>query len=307
MTKDGHAVPLLANIGAPRDVAAALAAGAEGVGLYRTEFLFLDRSVPPTREEQEAAYRPVLEAFPSGSVVVRVLDAGADKPLAFLAPAGTEPNPALGVRGLRTLIRHPDVLATQLAALARAATGLTARLLVMAPMVTDAEEARFFADACAGAGIEHPGIMIEVPAAALRAHELIDAVGFFSIGTNDLAQYAFAADRQVGELATLQDPWRPALLDLIAVTARAAHEADKGCGVCGEAAADPALACVLAGLGVTSLSMNAPALPLVRAALAAHTLTECRDAAGLARAATSAADARTAAGTALPGLAGLGL
>ncbi|MCW2886476.1 MAG: phosphoenolpyruvate-protein phosphotransferase [Streptosporangiaceae bacterium] len=306
-TKDGHAVPLLANIGAPRDVAAALAVGAEGVGLYRTEFLFLDRSTPPSREEQEAAYRSVLEAFPSGRVVVRVLDAGADKPLAFLAPVGVEPNPALGLRGLRMLGRHREVLMTQLAALARAAAGLTAELQVMAPMVTDAEDARFFAEACAGAGIERPGIMIEVPAAALRAHDLIGEVAFFSIGTNDLAQYTFAADRQLGELARLQDPWQPALLDLIALTARAAHVAGKGCGVCGEAAGDPALACVLAGLGVTSLSMNAPSLPMVRAALSAHTVEECREAARLARTATSAGGARAAAATALHALAGLGL
>ncbi|MBT2210739.1 phosphoenolpyruvate--protein phosphotransferase [Actinomadura sp. NEAU-AAG7] len=290
-TKDGHAVPLLANIGGPQDVAAALAAGAEGVGLYRTEFLFLDRSKPPSDAEQEEAYRKVLEAFPEGRVVVRTLDAGADKPLAFLPPPGDEPNPALGERGLRMMRRHPDVLTAQLSALARAAAGLTVKLQVMAPMVTGVEEAESFAAACRAAGVERPGIMIEVPAAALRARDLAPEVEFFSIGTNDLTQYACAADRQIGGLAHLQDPWHPAVLDLVAPAAGAGVP----CGVCGEAAADPALACVLVGLGVTSLSMSAPSLPLVRATLAQHTLDECREAARAARAARTPAEARAAA------------
>ncbi|WP_200841879.1 phosphoenolpyruvate--protein phosphotransferase [Actinomadura sp. K4S16] len=302
-TGDGHAVPLLANIGGPKDVEAALANGAEGVGLYRTEFLFLDRAAPPSDEEQEEAYRKVLEAFPEGRVVVRTLDAGADKPLAFLPAPGDEPNPALGERGLRMMRRHPDVLASQLAALTRAAAGLSAKLQVMAPMVTDADEAAAFAAACREAGVAHPGVMIEVPAAALRARDLAPEVEFFSIGTNDLTQYACAADRQVGGLAHLQDPWQPAVLDLVAPAAGAGVP----CGVCGEAAGDPALACVLVGLGVTSLSMSAPSLPLVRAALVRHTLEQCRAAAEAARAARTAEQAREAARTHLPGLADLGL
>ncbi|WP_285492390.1 phosphoenolpyruvate--protein phosphotransferase [Actinomadura sp. NBRC 104425] len=306
-TKDGHAVPLLANVGGPQDVAAAVANGAEGVGLYRTEFLFLDRAAPPSAAEQEDAYRKVLEAFPKGKVVVRTLDAGADKPLAFLPPPGEEPNPALGERGLRMLRGHPDVLAEQLGALARAAAGSTARLEVMAPMVTDAEEAAFFAQACRDAGIDHPGVMIEVPAAALRARDLAAEVEFFSIGTNDLTQYACAADRQLGGLAHLQDPWQPAVLDLVAVAAQAAADAGRPCGVCGEAGGDPALACVLVGLGVTSLSMGAPSLPLVRAALARHTLDQCRRAADAARRARTAQLARESARALLPGLAELGL
>jgi phosphotransferase system enzyme I (PtsI) len=306
-TKDGHAVPLLANVGGPQDVAAAVANGAEGVGLYRTEFLFLDRAAPPSAAEQEDAYRKVLEAFPKGRVVVRTLDAGADKPLAFLPPPGEEPNPALGERGLRMLRNHPEVLAEQLGALARAAAGTTARLEVMAPMVTDAEEAAFFARACRDAGIDHPGVMIEVPAAALRARDLAAEAEFFSIGTNDLTQYACAADRQVGGLAHLQDPWQPAVLDLVAVAAQAAADAGRPCGVCGEAGGDPALACVLVGLGVTSLSMGAPSLPLVRAALARHTLDQCRRAADAARRARTAQLARESARALLPGLAELGL
>lgn len=302
-TKDGHPVPLLANIGGPKDVPAAIENGAEGVGLYRTEFLFLDRAAPPSDAEQERAYREVLEAFPEGRVVVRALDAGADKPLAFLPPPGEEPNPALGERGLRMLRRHPDVLSAQLSALSRAASGQTAKLQVMAPMVTDAEESALFAAACRGAGIEHPGVMIEVPAAALRARDLASEVEFFSLGTNDLTQYTCAADRQVGGLAHLQDAWQPAVLDLVASAASAGIP----CGVCGEAAGDPALACVLVGLGVTSLSMSAPSLPLVRAALANHTLVQCRNAALAAREARSTEEAKRAAREALPSLQGLGL
>jgi phosphotransferase system enzyme I (PtsI) len=205
------------------------------------------------------------------------------------------------------LTRHPGILGDQLAALATASAGLPVTLQVMAPMVTTAEEAAAFAEVCREAGIEHPGIMVEVPAAALRARDLAASVEFFSLGTNDLTQYTCAADRMVGELAGLQDTWLPAVLDLVALTAEAAHRAERACGVCGEAAADPALACVLVGLGVTSLSMSAPALPAVRAALAAHTLDECRQAADAARTATTAPEARAAARTALPALATFGL
>jgi phosphotransferase system enzyme I (PtsI) len=306
-TADDHPVPLLANIGGPKDVEAAVANGAEGVGLYRTEFLFLDRAGPPTAAEQETAYRAVLEAFPAGRVVVRVLDAGADKPLAFLPPPGEEPNPALGERGLRMLQRHPDVLVQQLRSLASAASRLTAKLQVMAPMVADVSDAVFFAAACREAGIASAGVMIEIPSAALRARDIAAEVDFVSLGTNDLAQYAFAADRQLGDLARLQDPWQPALLDLVASAATAAADAGKGCGVCGEAAGDPVLACVLVGLGVTSLSMSAPSLPLVRAALARHTLDDCRRAAVAAQSATTAEAARAAARAALPALSELGL
>jgi phosphotransferase system enzyme I (PtsI) len=203
------------------------------------------------------------------------------------------------------LRRHPEVLEGQLRALAGAARTLPVELLVMAPMVADAAEARDFAEACRAAGLPHAGVMIEIPAAALRARDLAAEADFFSVGTNDLAQYAFAADRQVGALSRLQDPWQPALLDLVALAAEGAG--DKACGVCGEAAGDPALACVLTGLGVTSLSMSPPALPAVRAALAAHTTDQCRRAAAAARAARDAATARHEARAELPGLSALGL
>ncbi|MGJ6963295.1 phosphoenolpyruvate--protein phosphotransferase [Streptosporangium sp. G11] len=306
-TADGHAVPLLANIGGPRDVAAALEHGAEGVGLYRTEFLFLDRDEAPSAEEQEAAYLEVLDAFPGGRVIVRTLDAGADKPLAFLPPGAYEPNPALGERGARLFRTHPEIMDTQLAALAAAASRSSARLQVMAPMVATAEEAAWFADACDAAGLPSAGVMIEIPSAALRASDLAVRAAFFSIGTNDLAQYALAADRQLGALTGLQDAWQPALLDLVALAAAGAAARGRPCGACGEAAADPALACVLVGLGVTSLSMSAPALPAVRAALSRHTRRQCHLAAAAARAAASPEDARAEARSHLPGLSGLAL
>ncbi|GHJ39008.1 phosphoenolpyruvate--protein phosphotransferase [Streptomyces sp. TS71-3] len=301
-TADGHKVPLLANIGGPADVAAALEAGAEGVGLFRTEFLFLDDSTSaPSEDKQVEAYRAVLEEFPEGRVVVRVLDAGADKPLDFLTPAA-EPNPALGVRGVRSLLDHPEVLRTQLTALARAAEGLPVYLEVMAPMVADRTEARAFADACREVGLPAKvGVMVEIPSAALRARSVLQEVEFLSLGTNDLAQYTFAADRQVGAVSRLQDPWQPALLDLVALSAEAAKAEGKSCGVCGEAASDPLLACVLTGLGVTSLSMGAASIPYVRAKLGRYTLAQCERAASAARAADTAEGAREAAAAALAG------
>ncbi|KAB1989603.1 phosphoenolpyruvate--protein phosphotransferase [Streptomyces triticiradicis] len=301
-TSDGHKVPLLANVGGPADVPAAVEAGAEGVGLFRTEFLFLDDSkTAPSEEKQVEAYRQVLEAFPEGRVVVRVLDAGADKPLDFLTPAD-EPNPALGVRGLRTLLDHPDVLRTQLTALAKASDGLPVYLEVMAPMVADRTDAKAFADACREAGLRAKfGAMVEIPSAALRARSILQEVEFLSLGTNDLAQYTFAADRQVGAVSRLQDPWQPALLDLVALSAEATKAEGKSCGVCGEAASDPLLACVLTGLGVTSLSMGAASIPYVRATLAKYTLAQCERAASAARAADTAEEARIAAQAVLSG------
>ncbi|MDP9791674.1 phosphotransferase system enzyme I (PtsI) [Catenuloplanes nepalensis] len=271
-TSDGHAVALLANVGSGKDAVAA--AGAEGVGLFRTELLFLDRTREPGLDEQVAAYREVFAAMAGRRVVIRTLDAGADKPLPFLHQDG-EPNPALGVRGLRIARQRPEVLSTQLAAIAQAAIQTDADVWVMAPMVSTVAEAAEFAAAVHAAGLPKAGVMIEVPAAALRAEKLLGVVDFLSIGTNDLSQYTFAADRQVGTLAELLDPWQPALLQLIAACGEAGKATGKSVGVCGEAASDPALAPVLAGLGITSLSMSARALPAVRASLAARTLAEC--------------------------------
>jgi phosphotransferase system enzyme I (PtsI) len=205
-----------------------------------------------------------------------------------------EPNPALGVRGLRTARRHPELLEDQLAAIAAAAARTGANVWVMAPMVSVAAEARAFAGLAHAAGLPVAGVMVEVPAAALRARQVLAGCDFASLGTNDLAQYAFASDRMAGELADLLDPWQPGLLDLVGLTAGAGHDLGKQVGVCGEAAGDPLLAPVLVGLGVTSLSMAPVGLPAVRAALAAHTLAECRDLAEVALAADGAAEARAA-------------
>ncbi|WP_214104296.1 phosphoenolpyruvate--protein phosphotransferase [Acrocarpospora catenulata] len=290
-TADGHPVKLLLNIGSVADLQAGV--DAEGVGLFRSEFLFLDRRTAPTHEEQTSAYEAVLRAFPGGQVVIRTLDAGTDKPLPFLGLAD-EINPALGVRGLRVSRRQPDVLDAQLDAIAEAARASDTSPWVMAPMVTTPGEAADFARAARSRGIAHVGAMVEVPAAALHARRLLDEVDFLSIGTNDLSQYTFAADRQHGDLADLLDPWQPALLHLIAECAEAGRAVGKPVGVCGEAAADPLLATVLVGLGVTSLSMSARSVPAVRDALARHSIAQCRHNAELALAARDPDGARRA-------------
>jgi phosphotransferase system enzyme I (PtsI) len=290
-TADGHAVQLLVNIGADSGIAAAAAVDAEGVGLFRTEFLFLDRPDEPSVEEQVASYTKVFQAFAGRKVVVRTLDAGADKPLAFVT-VPDEPNPALGVRGLRTAKRMPELLDRQLRALATAARKTGAKAWVMAPMVSTPKEAADFARQCKAAGLPVAGSMVEVPAAALRASQLLAGCDFLSLGTNDLAQYTFAADRMAGELADLLDPWQPALLDLVRITAAAGVEHGKPIGVCGEAASDPLLAPVLVGLGVSSLSMAPGAVAEVRASLAGLTLEECKRLADLALSACDGRDAR---------------
>ncbi len=290
-TADGHPVQLLVNIAGDRDVDAAAGTDAEGVGLFRTEFLFLDRTQAPTVEEQCSAYLRVFRAFTGRKVVVRTLDAGADKPLGFLT-LPPEPNPALGVRGLRTARRLRGLLDDQLRAIAQAAAQADADVWVMAPMVSTATEAAEFAAAARAYGLATVGAMVEVPAAALRADHVAAACDFLSIGTNDLAQYAMAADRMNSDLADLLDPWQPAVLDLIHRTADAGARLGRPVGVCGEAASDPLLAVVLVGLGVTSLSMAPVALGDVRAALAQHTLDQCRHLAAYALDAADAQEAR---------------
>ncbi|GAA1996806.1 phosphoenolpyruvate--protein phosphotransferase [Catenulispora subtropica] len=273
-TADGHPVELLLNIGSAKDVRPE----AEGVGLFRTEFLFLGRRSAPSPAEQRAAYAEVLDLLPGRKVVIRTLDAGADKPLPFLG-LPPEENPALGIRGLRTAAGLPQVLDDQLAAIAQAAAATTADVWVMAPMVATPAEAASFAARARHHGLAKVGVMIEIPAAALRAHRILRHVDFLSIGTNDLGQYTMAADRQDGRLSDLLDPWQPALLDLIGHCADAGRTVGRPVGVCGEAAADPRLAPVLVGLGISSLSMAATAVPAVHAALAERTLDQCARAA----------------------------
>nr|WP_246211571.1 phosphoenolpyruvate--protein phosphotransferase [Phytoactinopolyspora alkaliphila] len=291
-TRDGVPVSLLANIGTAEDATAAAGQDLEGVGLFRTEFLYLDRASAPSVEEQTQSYLAVLRPFGERRVVVRTLDAGADKPLPF-APTGDEENPALGVRGLRLGRRGGSLLSDQLDALAAAAGQCAADVWVMAPMIATAEEATWFADRARAAGLSTVGVMVEVPAAALRAQQVLADVDFVSLGTNDLAQYTMAADRMLGELAPLLDPWQPALLDLIAMTCAGAG-GSKPVGVCGEAGGDPLLAPVLAGLGVSSLSMAPSRIPAVRAMLALHDRDRCAQMAAAARAAADAGAARAA-------------
>ena len=292
-TSDGQQVWILANV---QDGAAARAAAqtaAEGIGLFRTELCFLNSETEPTVDQQAQIYSEVLEAFPGRKVVIRTLDAGSDKPLKFAGHA-EEANPALGVRGIRIATGNPALLEHQLAAIAAAAERTGSAPWVMAPMIATPDEAKDFAGKVRAHGLT-PGVMIEVPAAALLADRILEHVEFLSIGTNDLAQYTMAADRMSADLATLTDPWQPGVLALIGITGRAGAAAGKPVGVCGEAAADPILACVLVGLGVTSLSAAAAAVTAVGAKLASVTSQQCRDAAEAVLATSSAADARAAA------------
>jgi phosphotransferase system enzyme I (PtsI) len=288
---DGTKIPLLANLGSPKDAEAAVALGAEGVGLLRTEFLFLDSTTAPTVAEQARQYIDLLQHFPGKKVVVRALDAGADKPLSFLNDAHEE-NPALGLRGLRALRANQQILADQLQALVNAQAATTADLWVMAPMVSDAEETTWFVDYGKKLGLKTVGVMAEVPSLAVVADQVAEVSDFVSIGTNDLTQYTLAADRMLGSVASYQDPWHPAVLRLVKMLGDAGAAAGKPVGVCGEAAADPKLAVVLVGLGCTTLSMTPTALADVRAELRTVTLKEAQARAARALAATTAADAR---------------
>jgi phosphotransferase system enzyme I (PtsI) len=294
-TADGHAVKLLANVA---DVASATAAAdspVTGVGLFRTELSFLDRETEPSVEEQAALYAGVLAPFGGAErhVVVRTLDAGSDKPIAF-ATHPDEENPALGVRGLRLSFIDRGLLDRQLDAIAEAAKRTGTTTWAMAPMVATVDEARDFAAAARSRGLV-AGVMVEVPSAALLADRMLAEVDFLSIGTNDLTQYTMAADRMASDLAHLTDPWQPAVLHLVALTAAAGLRAGKPVGVCGEAAADPLLACVLVGLGITSLSMAAAAVRPVGARLGRVDLDQCREMANAALAAASPSAAREAA------------
>ncbi len=294
-TADGYPIKLLANIGTADDAEAAANEDVEGSGLFRSEFLFLDRDDAPTLEEQTETYARVFKAFGKRRVVVRTLDAGADKPLSF-ADLGEEENPALGRRGLRLTQAREELMDTQLDALAAAweQTGKEADLRVMAPMVATVEEAMWFSKRARERGLPQVGIMVEIPAAAIRSKQLLSIVDFASIGTNDLSQYTMAADRMQGELAELLDPWQPAVLNLIQSTCAGGDKTGKPISVCGEAGGDPLLALVLVGLGVSSLSMAPRKVARVRAALQLHDRSTCQQMAAYATDALTAKDARAA-------------
>lgn len=291
---DGTLVPLLANLGSPSEAAQAVELGAEGVGLFRTELMFLDAKTAPTVDEQTKEYTEMLQHFSGKKVVVRALDAGADKPLSFM-DMGEEVNPALGQRGLRSLRVNEHILRDQLTALVNAQNATDADLWVMAPMVSDAEETEYFVSLGRELGLNTVGVMAEVPSLAVLADQIAERSDFVSIGSNDLTQYTLAADRMLGTLAKFQDPWHPAVLRLVKMLGEAGAAAGKPVGVCGEAAADPQLAVVLVGLGVTSLSMTPAALADVRAELKTVTMEQAQARAAAAINATTGPTAREAA------------
>ena len=268
-TRAGRRIEVAANLGSPKEAADALSWGAEGVGLFRTEFLFMERDELPTEEEQYRVYREVAEAFGDKPVIVRTIDVGGDKDLPGVS-GHEEENPFLGWRGIRMSLDVPDLFRPQLRAILRAAAH--GNLKVMFPMVSDVEElvaAKSLLAECReeleGEGAEtgpvEAGVMVETPAAALCAGEIAREADFFSIGTNDLTQYALAVDRGNERLEKLYRADHPAVLKLIEMTCRAAEEAGIQTGVCGEAAGDPALVPKLVSLGVTELSMSPPSIP----------------------------------------------
>ena len=297
-TADDVHISLLANVGSSGDARFAARANAEGIGLFRTEFCFLGRATEPSVAEQVQSYSNVISAFPGERVVIRTLDAGSDKPMAFL-PMPEEPNPALGIRGYRTSRSHPEMLERQLEAIVSASADTAADVWVMAPMISTADEATDFATLAHRHGVGTVGVMIETPSAAVQCADILAVVDFVSVGTNDLTQYAMAVDRAAVELGDLQQAWQPGVLRLLQCIGDAGRAAGKPVGVCGEAASDPELAPVLIGLGMTSLSMSPRALHSVADALAQVTMAQCERAAAAACAATSAHDARLAAAASL--------
>jgi phosphoenolpyruvate-protein phosphotransferase len=301
VTRDGVEVTLLANIGTPAEAERAVALGAKGVGLFRTEFLFVERPTPPTEDEQLEANRAVVEAFRPGPVTIRLLDVGGDKPIPWL-PIPPEPNPFLGVRALRLAADQPDLFVTQLRAAMRAAAG-GGRVKVMAPMVADGSDVAVLEGLAARArqsltagelshGDIELGVMLEIPSAVLVAPTFFGRLTFASLGTNDLLQYTLAADRGNAALERYRDPLHPALLRLIASAAKDAEAAGVELSVCGEMAGDPAAALALVGLGVTVLSMAASSLAPVRRAIRSADAAVLRREAHEALAAASAADVR---------------
>ena len=279
-------VSILANVASGLEAEAADRAGADGIGLVRTEILFLGRSTPPTVGEQRATYARVLDVMGDRPVVFRTLDVGGDKPAEWQSTSA-EPNPALGVRGIRLGLRRPDLLDDQFAALLGAAGGRELR--VMLPMVATREEVeaarerletvrrRLADEGTAVPATVRLGVMIEVPSAAIMADTLAEAADFFSIGTNDLVQYVLAADRTNAALADLASPLQPSVLRLIDRVVRAARQRGRHVAVCGEAAADPSVIPFLVGLGVTELSVGPASVGVVRSLVAGLDPGWCRE------------------------------
>ena len=293
-TRDGRRVEVAVNVTTEVELRAGLEAGAEGVGLYRTEIPYLDRKEAPSRDEQSAAVRALLDLLEGKRLVIRTFDFGADKPVPFLN-LPPEENPVMGVRGLRIARDKPELLDDQLGAIADASSSGD-KIAIMAPMVATAEEARWFTERVEMEA--EVGVMVEVPAAVLAANEIAEVCDFLSIGTNDLTQYLFAADRQNGRLGSFQDPFSPSLLRAVKMVCDAA-EGRAWVGVCGEAAADPLWSMVAVGLGVEELSMGPESILEMRVSLSDCSMDECCAAAAAALDAPDAAGARRAAEDAL--------
>ena len=301
VTVDGTAIDLMANIGSADEADAAIRFGAHGVGLLRTEFLFLERSTPPSEDEQTAAYSKVVAAFAPYPVTIRLLDVGGDKMLPYL-PIAAEDNPFLGVRALRLAESRPDLFVTQLRACYRAAA--RGRVKIMAPMIADAGDAATFRrladrartelhDEGRSVGQAELGVMLEIPSAILTADSYLRDLSFASLGTNDLLQYTLAADRGNPALERYRDSLHPALLQLVRLAVEAAERSRVQLSVCGEMAGDPLAALALVGLGVRSLSMVAPSIPAVAKAIRGTILREIEHAAVASLTELSAARVRS--------------
>lgn len=269
-------IPVRANIGTLEDAQAASQTRANGVGLFRTELLYLSAKTEPSLAEQVTSYTQILKAAPEGPIVVRTIDAGSDKPVPFLnMPA--EENPSLGVRGYRLIAEHRDFIEGQLRALESARLESGREVWVMAPMIATAEEAKAFADLARSIGGYKVGIMVETPSIALIVDQLGGVVDFVSVGTNDLSQYLFAADRMNPALGSLLNHWQPALIKSLARIASGAKTAGISAGVCGESASDPAFAVVLAGLGIDSVSVSRSQVTAVHNALSSLSLSDAKE------------------------------
>ena len=288
-------VPVRANIGSLEDAKAASETRANGVGLFRTELLYLSAKTEPSLEDQIASYTEILKAAPEGPIVVRTIDAGSDKPVPFLHMPEEE-NPSLGVRGYRLIIDHRGFIEGQLKALETARVASGREVWVMAPMVATLEEAKAFADLARSIGGYKVGIMVETPSIALIVDQLGGIVDFVSVGTNDLSQYLFAADRMNPSLGALLNHWQPALIKSLARIASGAKSAGISSGVCGESASDPAFAVVLAGLGFDSVSVSKSQVTAVHNALSSLSLADAKE---VANAVLSKATAEESKATAL--------
>ena len=287
-------IPVRANVGSLDDALSASKTMADGVGLFRTELLYLSSSHEPSIEQQAKSYSEILKAAPEGPIVVRTIDAGSDKPVPFLnMPA--EENPSLGVRGYRLLADHREFVEGQLKALELARQESGREVWVMAPMIATVDEAKTFAELARSLGKYKVGIMIETPSIALLVDQLAGVVDFVSVGTNDLSQYLFAADRMNPSLGALLNHWQPALIKSLAQIAKDAKQAGISSGVCGESASDPAFAILLAGLGFDSISVSRSQVDAVHNALSSLELLDAQKVAQEVLKATSAEAAKATA------------